>query len=276
MNIWPGMAAAAAVALGGAASAATVDIRHAAARVTVIPEARSDVQVTFARTNARLPMHISRLGDVTHVDGNLVLRGADCRGGALSRGVQVFGVGFVPYDELPEVIVRMPMNVQVRASKAVYGVIGRAETAELDNAGCGDWTMANVTGPATVRVAGSGDVHAGAVGSADVHISGSSDVIFTDIRGGLNSATAGSGDVRAISISGPMHVRVSGSGDVIAKSGQVSDLKVAVAGSGDVKFGGVARSLEVSIAGSGDVDVGKVTGPVSKHIAGSGSVNVGS
>lgn len=272
MNIWLGAAALATMAIGGAASAATVEIRHAAARVTVIPEARSDVQVSFARTNPKLHMRVGRMGDVTTIDGTLVLRGADCRRG----GVGVWGAGFIPYDELPQVIVRTPMNVQVKADKAVYGVIGRADAAELDNAGCGDWTMANVNGPVTVRLAGSGDVHAGSAGSAEVRISGSSDVSFTDIRNGLSTATAGSGDVRAISISGPMHVRVTGAGDVIAKRGQVSDLSVAVAGSGDVKFGGVVGKLDVSIAGSGDVDVGRVTGPISKHIAGSGSVNVGS
>lgn len=272
MNIWLGAVALAVMAIAGSAGASTVEIRHAAARVTVIPEARSDVQVSFARTNPKLPMRYGRVGDVTVIDGNLLMRGANCRRG----GVNVWGVGFIPYDELPQVIVRTPMNVQVKADKAVFGVIGRADAAQLDNAGCGDWSMANIAGPVSVRVAGSGDVHAGSAGSAQVRISGSSDVSFTDIHNGLSTATAGSGDVRAISVSGPMHIRVTGAGDVIAKSGQVSDLSVAVAGSGDVKFGGVAGKLDVSIAGSGDVDVGKVTGPISKHIAGSGSVNVGS
>lgn len=277
MKLWLGLAAgAAALTAWGAATAAEVDIRHAAARVTVVPEARSDVQVLIVKANPRLHFRLWRMGDDTIVDGGLVMRGADCRRILGRKGVSVWGAGFISYDDLPQILVRTPMNVKVKASKAVYGVIGRADSAELDNAGCGDWTLANVTGAANVHVAGSGDVHAGSVGSADVRISGSSDVTFNDIRNGLDTASAGSGDLRAASVNGPMHVRVVGAGDVVAHSGQVTDMTVQVAGSGDVKFGGVVHTLDVSIAGSGDVAVGRVTGSVSKHIAGSGSVTVGS
>ena len=59
-------------------------------------------------------------------------------------------------------------------------------------------------------------------------------------------------------------------------AGSVTDLEVAIAGSGDVTFHGVAQTLKATIAGSGDVVVGHVTGAVSKHIAGSGDVRIGS
>jgi hypothetical protein len=78
------------------------------------------------------------------------------------------------------------------------------------------------------------------------------------------------------SLNGPLHVHIAGSGNVLAASGQVTDMTVGVAGSGDVKFGGVAQRLDASVVGSGDVRVGRVTGPVTRHIAGSGSVTVGS
>jgi len=276
MKLWLGLAASAtAVAVCGAAAAADVDIRHAAARVTITPEARSDIAVSVYKSNPRLHFRVYRQGDSVIVDGGLGLRGPNCTSFFGRKGVHVFGVGFTPYDALPQIMIRTPMNVKVKASGAVFGAVGRSDSLELANAGCGDWTVANVTGPADVRVAGSGDIHAGSAGSADVKISGSSDITFNDIKNGLVSSTSGSGDLHAGVVNGPMHVRIAGSGDVVARGGQVTDMSVELAGSGDVHFAGVAQSLQAAIAGSGDVSVGRVTGTVAKHVAGSGSVTVG-
>jgi hypothetical protein len=277
MKIWLATAACVAVlATGGAAAAAEVYIHDAAMRVTVIPEPRADVSVEVVRSNPHFRIAVTRIGGDVSVDGGLGMRPRHCGGFFGRPGVVVWGIGRVPYEALPQVVIRTPMDVKVRARDAVYGVIGRAASAELDNAGCGDWKLANIAGPARLRVAGSGDVRAASAGSADVRISGSSDVTFNDIRGGLSSAVSGSGNLRAASINGPLRVRVAGSGDVIAHGGQVTDMDVQIAGSGDVRFGGVAQSLQASVAGSGDVSVGRVTGSVSRHIAGSGSVTVGS
>jgi len=265
-----------ALAMAGAASAASVDIEHAAARVTVIPEARGDVAISVTRQNPRLRLTVNRIGDRIVIDGGLgFFRGPNCTTAFGRHGVNVAGMGFIPYEELPQIVVRMPLDAKVSAGGAVFGTVDRAQSLQLSNSGCGDWTVANVAGPLSLHLAGSGDVHGGSVGSADVHISGSSDIFLRDVRNGLDSVTSGSGDVRAASISGPLHVRVAGSGDVGAATGQVSDMVVGIAGSGDVHFGGIAKSLEANIAGSGDVTVGHVAGPVAKHIAGSGSVTVG-
>jgi hypothetical protein len=276
MNAWFGVAAVAAAGATGAMAAPNVEIRNAAARVTVIPEARNDIEISVYRTHPRLPLRVSRFGDTVRIEGNLGLRGANCRNLFGRKGVSVWGVGFTPFEALPQVMIRTPMGVKVKAGGAIYGSIGRSDSVELANAGCGDWTVANVSGPADVRLAGSGDVRAGSVGSADVRISGSSDINLSDVRNGLTSAISGSGDVHAGVVNGPLHVRVAGSGDVVAHSGQVTEMTVNVAGSGDVRFGGVAQSLQAAVAGSGDVNVGRVTGAVSKHVAGSGSVTIGS
>jgi hypothetical protein len=276
MNAWLGVAiGAVAIAASSVAAAADVEIRNAAARVTVIPEARSDIVVSIYRTHPHLPLRVSRMGDTVRIDGRLGMRSPDCRSSSGRKGVSVWGAGFTPFDALPQVMIRTPKNVKVRAGGAIFGAIGRADSVELANAGCGDWTIANVSGPADIRVAGSGDVRAGSVGSADVRISGSSNISINDVRNGLMSATSGSGDLSAGAINGPLHVRVAGSGDVVARGGQVTDMVVSVAGSGDVRFGGVAQTLRAAVAGSGDVNVGRVTGTITKHVAGSGSVNVG-
>ncbi|HEY1561693.1 MAG TPA: DUF2807 domain-containing protein [Caulobacteraceae bacterium] len=265
-----------ALATAAGADAAQVDIRHAAMRVTVIPEARNDIQVGVLRQNPKMRITVARMGDTVIVDGGLGLRETNCSTFFGRRGVHIWGMGFVPYDSLPQVIIRTPLDAKVGAGGAVFGVVDRSGSLELSNAGCGDWTVANVAGPIRVRMAGSGDVHAGAAGSAEVHISGSSDVFLRDVRDGLETSSSGSGDLRVISLNGPLHVHIAGSGNVLATTGQVTDMTVGVAGSGDVKFGGVAQRLDASVVGSGDVRVGRVTGPVTRHIAGSGSVTVGS
>jgi hypothetical protein len=276
MKVWLGLATSAAtLAAFGAATAADLDIRHAAVRVTVTPEARGDVMVSVFKPSPRLHVRVYRAGDTLVVDGGLGIRGPNCTNRSGRKGVYVWGSGFTPYEELPQIMIRAPMNVKIRASGAVFGTVGRSDSTVLESAGCGDWTLANTAGPATVRLAGSGDVHAGSAGSADVRISGSSDISFADIHNGLSSATSGSGDLRAGAVNGPLHVRISGSGNVVANGGQVTDMTVSVAGSGDVRFSGVARSLDASVAGSGDVVVGRVTGNVTKHVAGSGTVSVG-
>jgi hypothetical protein len=265
----------AALTMAGAASAAHVDIRHAAARVTVIPEARSDIVVTVAKPNPRMKITVARLGDDIIVDGGLSLRGANCSSSFGRRGVHIWGMGFVPYDNLPQIVIRTPLDAKVSAGGAVFGIVDRTDSLELANAGCGDWSVANVAGPLTLRLAGSGDVRAGSAGSANVKISGSSDISMQDVRNGLEASSAGSGDLRVASINGPLHAHVVGSGDIVATGGHVTDMDVGVAGSGDVSFGGVAQTLEANVAGSGDVTVGHVTGTVSKHVAGSGSVTIG-
>ncbi|HEY7901230.1 MAG TPA: DUF2807 domain-containing protein [Caulobacteraceae bacterium] len=264
-----------ALAAAGAAQAAQVDIRHAAARVTVIPEARSDIAVSIVRGNPRLRLNVTQLGDRVIVNGGLGFFGPNCTHRFGVRGVTVWGMGFIPYDQLPQIVVRTPLDAKVSAGGAVYGAVDRSRSLDLSNAGCGDWTVANVAGPADLHMAGSGDVRGGSVGHAEVNISGSADVMLRTVNNGLDSHISGSGDVKVDAVNGPLSAKIAGSGDVVIAAGSVSHMEVGVAGSGDVRFGGTAGSLNADVAGSGDVTVGHVRGPVSKHVAGSGTVTVG-
>jgi hypothetical protein len=268
--------AGAALAAAGAANAAELEVRNAAVRVTVIPEARSDIGVSIVKANPRLHFRMMRLGDKVVIDGELGFRGPDCTNVFGRRGVRIWGLGFIPYDDLPQIVVRTPLDTKVSAGGAVYGVIDRATSVDLSNSGCGDWSVASVAGPLTVRMAGSGDVRGGDSDSAHVRIAGSSDVFLRSVRSGLDTASSGSGNLHAESVVGPLHVRIAGSGDVTVPTGQVTDMSVAVAGSGDIRYGGVAQNLDATIVGSGDVSVSRVTGHVSKRVAGSGSVSIGS
>lgn len=284
-----GTAIAGVALLAGAASAeaaSRVEIKDAAARVTVVPENRPDVRVEFLTTNNALPLELRQFGDKVIVDGNLRNRIHQCGGARWdfdlngqhssgnNVGVSIRGVGRVNWANLPQVVVRVPMNAHVEASGAVFGSIGRSASVELDNAGCGDWTVANTNGPLSVDIAGSGDVRAGAAREAHLRIAGSGNVTTGAVFGPGDIRVAGSGDVRMASVSRWLKAEVAGSGNVRVDGGRVDNLTANIAGSGDVDFRGAAGSLNVSVAGSGDVRAASVSGPVKRTIIGSGSVYV--
>lgn len=270
-------AAAAAAALGaaGAASAASVEVKDAVARVTVIPENRSDIKVEFLTSNPRLPIEVRTFAGKTIVDGDLGHRIRGCRGSKDNVRVNVRGVGDIGWAEMPQVVIRTPRDAKVEAGGAVFGSVGRSASLELGNAGCGDWTVANVEGRLHLSQAGSGDTRAGSAGEAKLRTAGSGDVWMGDVRGRTEIEIAGSGDVAMGQIAGPLEIRVAGSGDVKVAGGHATTMTVAIAGSGDVDFGGVADTLKARIAGSGDVHAREVKGQISKMVMGSGSVSVG-
>lgn len=268
----------AAVALvGGAAAAApSVQIKDAVTRVTVIPEDRADVKVEFLTRNPALPLVVTKVGDKTVIDGNLGhnrIHNCMSLNGRTTVGVR--GVGKVDWKDMPQVVVRTPRDAKVAAGGAVFGSIGRSNTLDFANAGCGDWTIANVNGLMELKEAGSGDVKAGSAGSAKVSVAGSGDVHMSRIGGDLTVNIAGSGDVRAASIAGDLNARVAGSGDVHVEGGQARIMKASIAGSGDVAFGGTAQELDARVMGSGDVVAARVVGPVRKSVMGSGDVRTG-
>lgn len=271
--------AASAIALGlagTAVAAPSVKIKDAVARVTIIPEARSDVKVEFLTTNASLPLQVRQVGSETIIDGDLRFNKINaCNSVQGKTSVKVRGVGAVQWDDIPQVVVRTPMQVEVAGSGAVFGSAGRSDSLELANAGCGDWTVANVKGKLEISQAGSGDTRAGSAGSVEVSIAGSGDVYTQSIGGDLEIAIAGSGGVSAASVGGKMEVSIAGSGDVSVAGGQTRSIEISIMGSGDVTFDGVAQDVEVSVAGSGDVRIAKATGAVSKSVAGSGDVVIG-
>ena len=273
MVVAAGMAVAAIAT--GASAAPSVQIRNAVARVVVVPEARSDVSVALVKTNRRLPLRISHFGDTIIVDGDIGGRAHVCHRFLGRPTVGVWGRGDIHYQDMPQIVVHTPMDVHVSAGDAVYGSIGRSDSLDFSNKGCGDWTIANVRGRLRLNETGSGDARSGSAGSADLMVAGSGDLSTQDVRQNVTAVSTGSGDIMVGSVGGSLNVRVAGSGDVKAKAGQVGDMQAAIAGSGDVRFGGVAQSLNASITGSGDITVAKVTGQVNKRVFGSGDVNVG-
>ncbi len=259
----------------GVANAATVEIKDAVARVVIVPEARSDIKVEVLTTNPSLPLRVRSLGDATIIDGDLDRRIKNCYSTGGRVRVHVSSLGDVGYDDMPQILIRTPKDANISAGGAVFGSVGKSNSFELNSAGCGDWTVANVAGKLTIRVAGSGDINTGSSSEGVVRVAGSGDVHMGAIAGPLTVEVAGSGDVSSASIAGPLSVKIAGSGDVRVDAGRSSDVVVSVAGSGNVDFEGVAARLRARVAGSGDIHVKQVTGEVSKSVVGSGEVTIG-
>ena len=139
----------------------------------------------------------------------------------------------------------------------MFGSVGRSASLELRNAGCGDWTIANVAGP---RASGPGrlgedrpdrplDLRLAAGAGRSMSPSGGA------VRGCWPSkeqapARWAQGSVnlddRPVRLE---HRRLRRRQD----PRRATVMPVSVAGSGDVEFGGAAASLTARIAGSGNI-----------------------
>jgi hypothetical protein len=269
-----------------------VEIRHAVARVAVIVEDRADIAVEVEQGTSGLPaIQVTREGNEVRVDGGLRRRGflnrrdsiQDCRSGpdnAARPGdgasVEVRDHGRINISDAPLIVIRTPRQVNISASGAVFGSVGRgASSVDLGASGCGYWNVANTEGPVSLSIAGSGDMRAGTSASLDISIAGSGSASGGVTRD-LDVSIAGSGDVAVARIEGPMDVSIAGSGDVVVRDGTSPEVSISIMGSGDVTFGGVAGDVDVSMAGGGDVNITRATGAVSRSIAGSGDIRIGS
>jgi hypothetical protein len=272
------LAAASGLALAGAAAAApSVEISHAVARVIVSPELRSDIKVEIVRANPRLPLRVWSFFGQTHIDGGFAGgRVHGCHGPVSAPSAEVVGIGEVGADAMPRILIHTPMDARIAAGGAVFGQVGRSDSLELANAGCGDWQVGNVRGKMKINVAGAGSVHTGQAGAADLRVAGAGSIFTHDIAGAVEAMNVGSGDIDVASVQGPFNARIAGSGHVKVAGGHASAMQASIAGSGDIALVGVADSLNASVVGSGDVRVLRVTGPVHKAIVGSGDVRIGS
>jgi hypothetical protein len=174
-------------------------------------------------------------------------------------------------------VIRIPAGARVEVvGGAINGAIGDVGELELGVNSCGDITVGDVAGDASIAVNGSGDVRVGDVGGElDTAVNGSGDVEIGVVGGGLDAAINGSGDVQIAAVNGDIDAAIRGSGDVSIAGGQVRSMEVAIMGSGELRFEGVAENVSLAAMGSGDVYVAEVTGDVRSSAFGSGRVHVG-
>lgn len=247
-----------------------IRVRGAAANVVVIPEDRTDFEVAIDNSAGRAPMPVisTEDGRVT-IDGRLRGRVSDCG----TTNVSLRGYGDVAVSDLPRITIRTPRSVSLERGGAGGTEIGASEALDLDFSGCGNATIADVTGDLTIDLAGSGEIRAGAARSLNADVAGSGDITTGAIAEGANIDIAGSGAVTLGSLNGPLSADGAGSGNVNVQAGAITTADVDLAGSGDVDIIASVQTLNVSIVGSGDVSVEGVVGEIDAEIAGSGGVS---
>ena len=268
-----------------------VEIRHAVARVAVIVEDRTDISVEVEQGSSGLPaIQVSRDGAHVRIDGGLRRRGPfsggssirNCRSGpedgqpGAGASVEVRDVGRVNLSDAPLIVIRTPRTVNLDASGAVFGSIGRGATSvDLGNNGCGNWNVANTEGTVSLSISGSGDIRAGTSTALDVSLSGAGSVTAGATRD-LDVSVSGVGDVVIARVDGPADISLSGAGDVAVRAGTVPNLSVSISGVGDVDFAGVAGDVDASVSGAGDVSIARATGSVDRSVSGVGDIRIGS
>ncbi|MEJ6790988.1 DUF2807 domain-containing protein [Brevundimonas sp. BR2-1] len=242
-------------------------IEHAVARVVVIVEDRADIGVEIEQGTSGLPtVQVRRRGGDVIINGGLkgglfgnsaIRNCQSAPDGARQPGegasVEVRRVGTVRLADAPLIVIRTPRAVEVDVnSGAVFGAVGRdASSIELNNGGCGDWTVANTEGTMSLSIMGSGDMRAGTSSRLEASIMGSGD-IQAGATGGLEANVMGSGDISAARVDGPVEANIMGSGDI--------------------NIPGTVTNIEANIMGSGDINVGGATGAVSQSVMGSGNI----
>jgi Putative auto-transporter adhesin, head GIN domain len=248
-------------------AAGETSIRHAALRLVVTPETREDISIEIDNPG-RLPTPVVRLEN-----GRLVLEGRlrgrvdDC-----DETVKVRGYGDFSEDELPQVTLHTPMQVQLRVDSAGPTRIGPASAVEAAFSGCGRAEIGDVSGELKLDLSGAGPVTAGTARSLDLDSAGSSGASVGAVQDRAKVSVAGSGDVTIASLSGALDASSAGSGGLDVAGGSLTDATVSLAGSGSTHIAAPVRKLDVSIVGSGQVDVQGAVGELDANIAGSGGV----
>jgi hypothetical protein len=267
-----------------------LEIRHAAALVTVTPEDRQDYSIQIDNPgHAPMPTVSVDDGHII-IDGNLRGRIGDCS----KDGVELRGYSTVARADLPHITVHAPRALNTGFSGAVFGEIGPSQSIDGSFSGCGESTVADVAGVLKVSLAGSGAVRAGSAQGLEANLSGSGEISTATITGAAESNISGSGSITIATLNGSLTDNSSGSGDVQVQGGSIStadinlvgsggarigapvqNLKVSGLGSGDVEVTAAVHDVDADLVGSGDVTVASVTGNVTRHSVGSGTVVVG-
>jgi len=270
-------------------AAQVVMIRNAAAVVEVIPEERMDVSVEIDNPGKTPMPTVDRDGDRLVIDGLLARRIERCG----DEGVQLRQYGRVARTDLPRIVLRTPMDMDLRFRGAIAAEIGAGRSLDLRTASCTDVRAGDMTGDVEVSAAGSGEIEVGASARADVDLSGSGSVRIGPTGGDLNVDVAGSGTARVASFVGEsadvdvagsggvqigvmrsrtVEIDIAGSGDIAILDGAVEEADISIAGSGDVDINATLERLETDIAGSGDVTVRRAVQAVNARLVGSGDV----
>ncbi|QGZ95003.1 GIN domain-containing protein [Terricaulis silvestris] len=248
-----------------------LDIRSAAANVTIIPEDRTDFSVEIDNSAGLAPMPtVGVEGENLIIDGQLRGRIHGCDGDSLS----LRGYGDVAQNQLPRITIRTPRALDVDRSGAGNTEIGAAESVSLDFSGCGTARIGDVTGDLDLDIAGAGEVTAGAARHVSADVAGAGDITLGAISAGADLDISGAATVTIASLTGDLSTDAAGASEIRINGGSIGTAEIDMAGSGDLEIAANIATMNVSIMGVGDIDVAGTVGDLDVDIAGPGSVTV--
>lgn len=251
-------------------------IDNAAAEVVVIPEDRTTIDVQLGAPGRVPALRVRQTADGLVIDGGLRNRIRGCGSWSGSGdSVRVSGIGAVRRQDLPRITVRVPRALNYQASGAVYSTIGASSGGVVQLNGCGDATVAPVSGALDVTLNGSGGgrvEHVRGALEATVNGSGALRVAAADADATLR--LNGSGDLDVGAVAGRLDARATGSGSLRTASAG-GDTRLVLTGSGNVEAGAVRGALDAELRGSGSMRVASVEGARARlQLTSSGDINV--
>ncbi len=165
-----------------------------------------------------------RIGNITQISGSF------------SQSISIGGSNEEENDT--KILIKLPKGTPILLS----GVNGTARLGDIESS-------------LTVKATGHGKVFTGKMSSANIDITGSTDVTIDEVSGNIQA-------------------NIMGSGDIEINDGQAQNVQVSIMGSGDFEFGGKAENASLTIMGSGDIKVAHVINKPRISKMGSGDIKV--
>ncbi len=146
----------------------------------------------------------------------------------------------------------------------------------LSSSGDGDIRVADLRGPLTAALNGSGDLVTGSTGPLTLSVHANGDATLGDVDGPAVIDMSGNGDVHIKAVHGPLTLKQVGSGDLVAGAIQAGHVVLDGNGSGDVLLGsGHIDSLQAHMNGSGDLSVAASLRDATVDMRGGGDAKLG-
>lgn len=149
--------------------------------------------------------------------------------------------------------------------------IGDVASAEIDISGATDLNISDIAGALNVQVSGAAEIYARSADSADIDVSGAGEIDLGEVRGGVKVQSSGAGDITVDRVSGPVEARLSGAGNMEIRDGRAEPLRVRVSGVGHFCFDGVAVDPDVQESGLGSIELRAYEGDLRSR----GDVDIG-
>lgn len=260
-----------AMAVAGQAAAAELVFRDVVARVVVIPEARSDIQVEVSPGRDGAPtVRVARSGDTVTVSGGSRVRQCNFDGDG-SGWIRLSNGPRVDMQDAASVTVRAPRDVRISGGGAILGSIGRSQTLSIEQSGCANWTAADVAGVFQAEISNGANLRAGAAPTARLTATNGGAVRVVRAER-LEAIATNGGHVKASAAPGVVSATATGGGVVSIDGGATRSLTGVATGGGSIRHKGRVGELDANATGGAVIRVEHAGRVLSRSARGGSSV----